>query len=715
MAESPSSGGVFSSCSLYFVRRGDLGLSRINTMSQRVKDKGGQVIQDITSTFIDEEGREKKELNPAITHIVVAKTLSRQGFLRFLHDSSLTEESISTGRAKVVRDEWMTKSSQTGKRQNDEAYLYQFTESAPSAPSSASRSAAASGGSDSHTTPPPPLPQQQQQQQPHPVVKQEPEDELAMEPHVGEGFGLGEDGEELMIEGGEDGTVDYTKPSLERNKWMAEHFTELSKGYKASSDQWRHYTYSRAAKFIAGLDKPILSADDIAGQQGIGPRVREKVQELLDTGKLQRLNNFKKDERLQALRSFCQIWGVGPSMAGRLWARGFRTLDDIKKHPEALDTDRQRRCLKYVDDFALKMTRAEVESIYQRVCEKAAELLPGELHLELCGSHRRGETHLGDIDILVTRTDDREVGTEVQRILDSLSGEGFIVDTLSMSEPDKGKAVQGGIPHPEDPGHPSVTFLGVCWPDRSGPKRRIDIKMWHRSEFPFALVHFTGAVGSGHFNRVIRQHAIHMGLHLSEHKLCKAMRDSKRKADHRPGNRRAAQDKIWQGQVIPCESEEEIFAALGIECRPPERRVPDQALMLECSKENALKKMHWFWPDAMVLDRSGSPLVKRQKIEHKAEEHAAIKDETLTQTQHQGEDQNHHHQHQREERLAVPAKVLELLDRQKRMCDSHRGVGVGPRIVKQPPAAEKKAEKKEARVKTEGEGEGEVRVKMEDD
>ncbi|CEM27254.1 unnamed protein product [Vitrella brassicaformis CCMP3155] len=100
-------------------------------MSQRVKAKGGQVIQDITSTFRDEEGREVKELNPAITHIVVAKTLSRQGFLRFLHDSSLTEESISAGRAKVVRDEWMTKSSQTGKRQNDEAYLYQFNESAP--------------------------------------------------------------------------------------------------------------------------------------------------------------------------------------------------------------------------------------------------------------------------------------------------------------------------------------------------------------------------------------------------------------------------------------------------------------------------------------------------------------------------------------------------------------------------------------------------------
>ncbi|CEM30196.1 unnamed protein product [Vitrella brassicaformis CCMP3155] len=145
MAESStSSGGVFSSCNLYFVNRGALSLSRINTMSQRVREKGGQVIEDITSTVIDEQGREEKELHPAITHIVVANTLSRKVFLRFLQASSLTEESISAGRAKVLHDEWVTKSSGTGKRQNDEAYLYQFNESAPGAPSSASASAAAS-------------------------------------------------------------------------------------------------------------------------------------------------------------------------------------------------------------------------------------------------------------------------------------------------------------------------------------------------------------------------------------------------------------------------------------------------------------------------------------------------------------------------------------------------------------------------------------------
>ncbi|CEM34478.1 unnamed protein product [Vitrella brassicaformis CCMP3155] len=149
MAESSvscsSSAGVFSSCCLYFVRRGDLGLERIKAMSERVRKKGGQVAQEITCTVIGEEGREdSKELNPSITHIVVARTLSTQGFARFLRDNSLTEASISGGRAKVVCDDWMTKSSQMNKRQNDTAYLYQFSESTPSGiPSYVSRSAAA--------------------------------------------------------------------------------------------------------------------------------------------------------------------------------------------------------------------------------------------------------------------------------------------------------------------------------------------------------------------------------------------------------------------------------------------------------------------------------------------------------------------------------------------------------------------------------------------
>ena len=110
------------------------------------------------------------------------------------------------------------------------------------------------------------------------------------------------------------------------------------------------------------------------------------------------------------------------------------------------------------------------------------------------------------------------------------------------------------------------SFQGLCClppPPFSSPSvyssinRRIDIKVYPYSQYPFALLFFTG---SALFNRSMRHRARDLHLTLTDHSLSPA---------HRVEGRR---ERVWIGKSIHCESEEEIFYQLGLRYIPPSQR-----------------------------------------------------------------------------------------------------------------------------------------------
>ncbi|XP_030842326.1 DNA polymerase lambda [Strongylocentrotus purpuratus] len=100
-------------------------------------------------------------------------------------------------------------------------------------------------------------------------------------------------------------------------------------------------------------------------------------------------------------------------------------------------------------------------------------------------------------------------------------------------------------------------YMGVCkLPGEDTKHRRIDIIVAPYSEYPCALVHFTG---SGHFNRSMRALAKKKGMSLSEHAL-------------RTGVVRRGQEKIHEGTPLPVHCEKDIFDHLGLEYRESHER-----------------------------------------------------------------------------------------------------------------------------------------------
>ena len=90
-------------------------------------------------------------------------------------------------------------------------------------------------------------------------------------------------------------------------------------------------------------------------------------------------------------------------------------------------------------------------------------------------------------------------------------------------------------------------FMGICKLNENSLHRRLDIKVYEKSFFPFAILYFTG---SAYFNRSLRLYAKKKGYHLSDKELS---------------------DRIT-GEKILCYSEEDIFKALSLKYQTPEER-----------------------------------------------------------------------------------------------------------------------------------------------
>ena len=99
-----------------------------------------------------------------------------------------------------------------------------------------------------------------------------------------------------------------------------------------------------------------------------------------------------------------------------------------------------------------------------------------------------------------------------------------------------------------------------------------DLRVVSDAEFPFALAYFTG---SKEHNIVMRQRAIQRGLRLNEYGLFRSKEETRDPA-----------------LLVPCQTEEEIFAQLGLAYIPPELR-EDQGEFAAAEQGRLPRLLEW--------------------------------------------------------------------------------------------------------------------------
>ena len=247
--------------------------------------------------------------------------------------------------------------------------------------------------------------------------------------------------------------------------------------------------------------------------------------EFLQTGMSKRAYDAQNNPELAADRDLLRIWGAGKKKVDELRSRGINSIEECrdfvekeKKSWEAkgrtepfqsgILSQRQLIGLEFADEFNKRIPRDEVAEIEATVV-RVVRGLPGGEHAQAraVGSYRRGARSCGDVDILISMNekcgnDGTELPLLVPLLVWTLMKSGFMTHMLTGFESGWQK-----IPASDEE---TSSFMGVCKLPGYNIHRRIDIKQYPRSEFPFALLYFTG---SGHFNRSMRSYVGHHGHH----------------------------------------------------------------------------------------------------------------------------------------------------------------------------------------------------------
>ncbi|XP_071987278.1 DNA polymerase lambda isoform X2 [Engystomops pustulosus] len=199
------------------------------------------------------------------------------------------------------------------------------------------------------------------------------------------------------------------------NQFITDKLEVLAKAYTVQGDRWRSLGYQKAINALKSYHKPVTSAQEAAKITGIGKKMAEKIEEILDSGHLRKLDHIS--DSVNILEVFTNIWGAGVKTAQSWYQQGFRSLDDIRT--KANLTSQQAIGLKHYEDFLDRMPREEAGQIEETV-RKAAKSINPELLSVACGSYRRQKATCGDVDVLVTHPDGKSHKGVFSKLIDSL-------------------------------------------------------------------------------------------------------------------------------------------------------------------------------------------------------------------------------------------------------------------------------------------------------
>lgn len=290
--------------------------------------------------------------------------------------------------------------------------------------------------------------------------------------------------------------------------------------------------YVNAARALENLAEPlerIVAGNRLGEIDGIGEALQKKITELVTTGRLSYHEELKAATP-PGLLLMLEIPGLGPKKIKAI--HDLLGIESVEELEQACNDGRvatlkgfgEKTALNICEGIQRRRTYA-TRHLLGDVLLDAEELLenlrahPRVLRCSAAGSLRRRREVVGDLDFLASSKDPASV-------IEAFVTQPGLLRVIARGETKASVFLAQGI--------------------------QADLRVVGDSEFPFALLYFTG---SKEHNIVMRQRAIERGLRLNEYGL---FRSSEETRDPR--------------LLVPCRTEEEAFQALGLHFIPPELR-----------------------------------------------------------------------------------------------------------------------------------------------
>lgn len=321
-----------------------------------------------------------------------------------------------------------------------------------------------------------------------------------------------------------------------------------------AADPFRVRSYRRAAESVEQQTQPLAGMVDdpkaLTAIGGIGKGMAANIADLVRTGTMPLRDELLvkyKPSMLELLR----LPSMGPKTVALLWsALEVSNIDELETaakagHLNTLPRFGQKqvdKILKGIEDHRKNTGRFRIDAA-EEWANRIGELIrqfPGIETITPAGSLRRGKETVGDLDLLVTgpACEPEVVAAAVEHVAGLP-----LIDTLLAK------------------GQNKVSFT-------LRNQLQVDVRLLPRASYGAALQYFTG---SKMHNVTLRQKALRMGYSLSEYALARIA----------PAEGESA--------IVASATEEEIYAAMGMEWIPPELR--ENCGELEAAERHALPRL----------------------------------------------------------------------------------------------------------------------------
>ena len=328
---------------------------------------------------------------------------------------------------------------------------------------------------------------------------------------------------------------------------MLDELVELTTLDEGSPQSFKVRAYERARRAVENLRNDLSELDqkEIQGIGGIGKSIAASIAEFCQTGRVAKL----EDLRLKyppAFRELTRIPGLGPKTVKMIRRElGVESLDDLLaaladhrlRDLPGLGATSEAKIARAVDRLGLagKDRRIPLVTALPIADTLRRDLagLEGAEAVAICGSARRFRSSVADLDLVVAA--DPSLRSEV---METVSGHSLVEETLLSGTTKTSVLTRSG--------------LGV------------DVRVVAPSQLGAAMLYFTGSKAH---NVRLRQLAMERNLLLNEYGLFG-------EGDDRP---------------VASETEEQIYAALGMEWLPPEIR--EDAGEIEAALDRRLPRL----------------------------------------------------------------------------------------------------------------------------
>lgn len=273
---------------------------------------------------------------------------------------------------------------------------------------------------------------------------------------------------------------------LNNKKELIKNFKILEEYENLNKQPFKARAYNKVINSLELHVDKIDSIEDTENIKGIGEKIKEKIVQYFQTGKIDAVEKALADPKFTLQRKLSNLYGVGPVKIKELMEK-ITSFEDLKNNPEILN-EKQKIGLKYYDDLLERIPIEEGKKHYGLI-EKIFKKTYNNIEFELVGSYRRKNKDMGDIDVLIKGNED----INLKILIKELSSAGYIIETLANG---KNK------------------FMGICKISPELPARRIDILIADPSYYYFALLYFTGSYS---FNIYMRRIALQKNISLSEY------------------------------------------------------------------------------------------------------------------------------------------------------------------------------------------------------